>query len=202
MPQLEHGDLAAVAKSAEKVSAAFGEWIDKGYDVVALTASCGLMLKFEWPLILPQSAAVKKLAQNTFDIDEYVVDIAKKEGLPSGLSPVSGGVTVHLACHSRAQNMGQKAAELLRYLPDTKIDVVERCSGHGGTFGIMKKTRAFAKKVAQPAVRAVEKAGNGAVCSECPLACKHITQELADKGANAPQPKHPIEIFAEAYGLL
>ncbi|MET0546505.1 MAG: heterodisulfide reductase-related iron-sulfur binding cluster [Caulobacterales bacterium] len=202
MPQLEHGDLAAVAKSAEKVSAEFIKWIDKGYDVVALTASCGLMLKFEWPLILPQSDAVKRLSKATFDIDEYVVDIAKKEGLAPGLKPLEGGVTVHLACHARAQNMGPKAAELLRYLPDTKVDVVERCSGHGGTFGIMKKTRAFAQKVAKPVVKAVEKNANGAVCSECPLACKHITQELADKGAAAPPPKHPIEIFAEAYGLI
>jgi len=202
MPQLEHGDIAAVAKSAEKVSAEFVKWIDKGYDVVALTASCGLMLKFEWPLILPQSNSVKALSQATFDIDEYVVDIAKKEGLPSGLAPVTGGVTVHLACHARAQNMGPKAAELLRYLPDTKIDVIERCSGHGGTFGIMKDTRAFAKKVAQPVVRAAEKADNGVVCSECPLACKHIAQELHDKGAKSPAQKHPIEIFAEAYGLM
>ena len=202
MPQLEHGDIAAVAKSAEKVSAAFAEWIDKGYDVIALTASCGLMLKFEWPLILPQSNAVRALSQATFDIDEYVVDIAKKEGLAAGLKPVDGGVTVHLACHARAQNMGPKAAELLRYLPDTKVEVIERCSGHGGTFGVMKETRAFAKKVAQPVVRAVEKAGSGEVCSECPLACKHITQELEEKGAKAPQPKHPIEIFAEAYGLI
>jgi glycerol-3-phosphate dehydrogenase subunit C len=202
MPQLEHGDLAAVAKSAEKVAATFGEWIDKGYDVVALTASCGLMLKFEWPLILPQSETVARLSKATFDIDQYVVDIAKKEGLPPGLAPVEGGITVHLACHARAQNMGPKAAELLRYLPDTKVDVVERCSGHGGTFGIMKKTRPFAKKVAQPVVRAVEKAANHTVCSECPLACKHITQELGDKGAEAPPPKHPIEIFAEAYGLI
>ena len=27
--------------------------IDEGYDIVALTASCGLMLKFEWALIVP-----------------------------------------------------------------------------------------------------------------------------------------------------
>ena len=29
-------------------------WIDKGYDVIALVPSCALMLKFEWPLILPE----------------------------------------------------------------------------------------------------------------------------------------------------
>ena len=57
--------------------------IDKGYDIVALTASCGLMLKFEWPLIVPDNEDVKRLAEATFDIDEYVVEIAKKHGLPA-----------------------------------------------------------------------------------------------------------------------
>ena len=71
--------------------------IDEGYDIVALTASCGLMLKFEWPLIVPgQSKTCKRWRKATFDIDEYVVDIAKKEGLPAGLKPLPEGVTVHL----------------------------------------------------------------------------------------------------------
>ena len=44
------------------------------------------MFKFEWPLIVSDSEDVKRLAAATFDIDEYVVDVAKKEGLPDGLS--------------------------------------------------------------------------------------------------------------------
>ena len=32
------------------------DWIDKGYDIIALVPSCALMLKFEWPLILPDDA--------------------------------------------------------------------------------------------------------------------------------------------------
>ncbi|MEL7029798.1 MAG: heterodisulfide reductase-related iron-sulfur binding cluster, partial [Pseudomonadota bacterium] len=129
MPYLEHGDLARVAAQAEKTAAAFEPWIDKGYDVIALTASCGLMLKFEWPLILPEHAGLKKLAAATYDINEYVVDIAKNEGLAGALTPVEGGVTVHMACHARAQNMGPKAAELLKLIPDTSVNVIERCSG-------------------------------------------------------------------------
>ena len=39
MPQLEQGELAAVAKSARQVAALLGTWIDKGYDIVALVPS-------------------------------------------------------------------------------------------------------------------------------------------------------------------
>ena len=77
----------------------------------------------------------KTLSKATYDISEYVVDIAKKEGLAPGMQPVPGGVTLHMACHARAQNMGQKAAEMLRLLPDPDVAVVERCSGHGGSWG-------------------------------------------------------------------
>ena len=67
--------------------------IDEGYDIVALTASCGLMLKFEWALICPDNPDVKRVAEHAFDIDEYVVDVAKKEGLPGGMLPLPEGVT-------------------------------------------------------------------------------------------------------------
>ena len=85
MPKLELGDLEAVANAARTVSTALLEWVDKGYDVIALTPSCALMLKFEWPLVVPEDPNVKRLAQATFDISEYIVDIAKKEGLAPGL---------------------------------------------------------------------------------------------------------------------
>ena len=81
------------------------------------------------------------------DIDEYVVDIANNEGLAEGLNEIDGGVTVHHACHARAQNMGIKARDMLKLIPNIKIDVVERCAGHGGTFGVMKETHDLANKV-------------------------------------------------------
>jgi glycerol-3-phosphate dehydrogenase subunit C len=204
MPQLEAGDIAEVAKRAETVAAAMAPYIDQGYDVIALTASCGLMMKFEWPLILPESEPVKRLAAATRDISQYMIEISKAEGLAPGLAAIPGGVTVHHACHARAQNMGAKSAELLRLIPDTKIDLIERCSGHGGTFGIMKETRPMAVKVGKPAARQVAQKANDTLCSDCPLACKHLGQLLVAETNDKPQPvqAHPIEVFARAYGLV
>ncbi len=207
MPHLEGGNLEKVAEQARKVSKALKELIDEGYDIIVLTASCGLMLKTEWPLILPEDETVKALASATYDIDEYIVAIAKKEGLAAGMTPVEGGVTAHLACHARAQNMGPKSAEMMRLIPDTKIDVVERCSGHGGTFGVMKGTFDLAMKVGKTAARNVSKTDNKFVTSDCPLAAKHLVHEieiLNGETADKPLPlaQHPIEIIARAYGLL
>jgi len=207
MPFLEQAELERVAEQAAKVSKELVALIDEGYDIVTLTASCGLMLKFEWALIAPDNEDVKRLAKSVFDIDEYVVDIAKKEGLPPGMKALPEGVSVHLPCHARAQNMGPKAAEMLRLIPDTQIDVIERCSGHGGTFGVMKKTHALAEKVGRPVFRAVAGQARGHIASDCPLAAQHIfanVDEMAKQdgiGLKARAPEHPIEIFARAYGL-
>jgi glycerol-3-phosphate dehydrogenase subunit C len=204
MPQLEQGDLAAVARAARQIAAALGTWIDKGYDVVALVPSCALMLKFEWPLIVPDDAAVEKLAKATFDVSEYIVDIARKEGLARGLSALDGGVTVQLACHARAQNMGQKAAEMLRLLPQADVAVIERCSGHGGSWGVLKGNFETAVKVGRPVARQALKNAKPFLASECPLAGMHIVQEmemLADGQAVPRRSLHPIELVARAYGI-
>jgi glycerol-3-phosphate dehydrogenase subunit C len=204
MPQLEHGDLARVAANARKIAAELKPWIDKGYDVVSLVPSCSLMLKFEWPLIEPEDDNVKALSQATFDAAEYVVDMARKEGLADGLKPLDGGVTMHIACHARAQNMGQKATEMLKLLPDTEVKVIERCSGHGGSWGIMKDNFEVALKVGRPVARQAAENKSAFVVSECPLARDHVVQgmERLDGGAAAVEPvQHPIELIARAYGV-
>jgi glycerol-3-phosphate dehydrogenase subunit C len=203
MPKLEQGLIDQVAASAKTVAGELKSWIARGYDVIALVPSCALMLKFEWPLIWPDDPDIAGLAKATFDISEYVVDIARKEGLAPGLTPIEGGMAVHIACHSRAQNMGQKAAEMLRLLPDTDLQVMERCSGHGGSWGFKQEFFETALKIGRPVARTVKDSGKAYVTSECPLAGVHIRQGV-DKLGDGDKPAlvtHPIQLLARSYGL-
>jgi len=205
MPQLEQGNVARVAEHAQSVTEALLPYVEQGYDVIALVPSCALMLKFEWPLILPDDERIKRLSNATFDVAEYVVDIAKREGLAPGLQPLDGGVALHIACHARAQNMGQKATEMLKLIPGADIAVMERCSGHGGAWGVLAENFEVALKVGKPVARQAIKAAKKHVASECPLAGAHILQGI---GALEPgqqldeQAPHPIELFARAYGVM
>jgi glycerol-3-phosphate dehydrogenase subunit C len=202
MPKLEQGLIGEVAEAAKTVAAALAPYIADGYDVVALVPSCALMLKFEWPLILANDESVKRLSEATWDLSEYVVDIARKEGLAEGLAPVDGGVALHISCHSRAQNMGQKGADLLALLPQADISVVERCSGHGGAWGCKTPNFETALKVGKPAARQMQSAGKRYIVSECPLAGAHIAQGSDRLGSEGPAPTllaHPIELLARAY---
>lgn len=210
MPQLEQGDLEDVARRARNVALALKPWIEDGYDVIGLVPSCALMLKFEWPLMLPDDPDVARLAGATRDVAEYVVDIAKNEGLVAEPKPLQGGVSLHLACHARAQNMGQKAAEMLRLIPDMDLKIIERCSGHGGSWGIKKDNFEIALKVGKNGARTAGREDKAHVASECPLAGVHMLQGMERLHAENPDTfksppsvaSHPVELFAKACGLI
>ena len=209
MPQLEQGNVAKVAEAAAEVARTLRPAVDAGRAIVALVPSCALMLKSEWPLICPDNDDVKALAAATRDISEYIVGIARKEGLPA-IGSLPGPVTLHLACHGRAQNFGQKAAEMLRLAADADVKVIERCSGHGGSWGVMKDNFDTAIKVGRPVARQALQAARPYVVSECPLAAEHILQGMeiaaaATKDGEKPSVParswHPVELLAAAFGL-
>lgn len=205
MPYLEQGDVEQVSRQAIKVARALRPLVDQGLPILTLTASCGLMFKFEWPLILPDNEDVIALSKATVDITEYLVDIAKTEGLIGGMKPLEGGITVHSACHARAQNMGAKALQLMKYIPETEVEHIERCSGHGGTFGVMAETHDAALAVGKTAMRTMVRQGKAYVASECPLAAKHLLQgaeEMGEAGTLPQGPFHPIELMAKSYRLI
>jgi glycerol-3-phosphate dehydrogenase subunit C len=207
MPQREHGDVADVAGRAKRVAKTMKPYLEQGYQVVAPVPSCALMLRSEWPLLVPDDPDVAALASATRDVSEYVMDIAGKEGLAPGLKPLEGNAWLQLSCHARAQNIGAKAAEMLRLIPNFQVGVIERCSGHGGSWGILKENFEVALKVGKPVARQVAENPRGFVASECPLAAEHVVQGArilaAESGGTGPAlAHHPIEILAQAYGLV
>ncbi len=201
MPKFENGDLSAVASAAERISAYFAPMIEDGWDVVPLTTSCALMLKFEWPLIEPDNKNVELLSKHSFDVSEYIVALSKATGL-APIEPMQKTIGVHFACHARAQNMGPKAMEMLRLIPEATPKLTERCSGHGGKWGIFKKNFDTALKVGRPTGRSLTKDEPDMMVSECPLAGPHLRQVIEASGKEAPaRIGHPIEVVALAYGL-
>ena len=206
MPSFENGDLSAVAQAATRVADHFGAMIDDGWDIVTLTSSCALMLKFEWPLLHPSNDAVAKLAENTHDLSQYIVSLAKECGLVP-IPEMAARIGVHFACHARAQNMGPKAMEMLKLIPSAQPFLTDRCSGHGGKWGIFKANFDKAMKIGRPAARNLLKENPDLLVSECPLAGPHLQQVIAASNPAKSRAKdvkrigHPVEVLAQAYGL-
>jgi glycerol-3-phosphate dehydrogenase subunit C len=205
MPLLEQGDLHAIAALARTTSACFKPWIDKGYKILSIVPSCTLMMRSEWPLMLPEEPEVALLAQHTWDVSAYLLDLFKKghltrpdilykknplwddggeEGQPSG-DKLPGTIGFHSACHARAQNQGKKSLELLQGLfPNNPITLVERCSGHGGLWGYEKEHFESALDLAQPVVQGFKPESSKQaflyIASECPLALSHLEQAFQE----------------------
>jgi glycerol-3-phosphate dehydrogenase subunit C len=167
MPQLEQGDLASVSVKAASIAAELSRRVrgmqlqspNRNVTVVSLTPSCSFMIKSEWPLLLPHDENVKYLASVSADISEYVSRIFKKYSPASGMMPLPNNerAILHSACHSRAQNIGNRAQQILQYIPKLSVSVVSKCSGHGGLWGCKSSSHASAIKTGQAAKTAIEK---------------------------------------------
>jgi len=98
--------------------------------------------------------------------------------------------------------MGNKAREMLRLIPNLKIDFVERCAGHGGTFGVVKGTHDIATKVGKTAANQIKTKKNKYIASDCPLAASHMYKLIHDDiNVIDTEAIHPIELIAKAYKL-
>ena len=202
MPQLEQGKVDEVQLQSEKIASVLKEKIDQGFRIVTPIASCALMIKSHWPLLSPDNKNVAQLAKETMDIDEYIWDLNNRKGLVDGMKSLNKNITLHSSCHSRAQNIGPKSAQILKLIPDTKTINVEKCSGHGGTWGIKKKWNKTARKVGLSAAKQVFKE-EGIVASTCPLAGLHLQDINEQKKLRENDNKiyHPIELIAKSYGF-
>jgi len=199
MPKLELGDLEAVRRAKEANIPLLLELVEAGYDIVAPIPSCVLMFKQELPLLFPDDEDVQRVRERIFDPMEYLA-LRHKDGLlRTDFTRSLGKVVHHAACHQRVQNIGSKAREILSLVPDTKVEVIERCSGHDGTYTVKAEFHAHACKIGRPIARQMREAEPSHWGSDCPLAAEQIRELWGLE--EAPAPKTPWRMLAYAYGL-
>jgi glycerol-3-phosphate dehydrogenase subunit C len=197
MPRLELGDLAGVAKLKEYNIPQLSAAIEAGYDIVAPIPSCVLMFKQELPLMYPEDAAVQRVAGRVFDPFQYLMRRHAAGLLRTDFKAQLGKVSYHVPCHLRVQNIGLKTRDVLKLVPGTTVEVIERCSGHNGTYGIKARFRAASVRIGRPVVQRVEAAHCDHYASDCPMAGHQI-----ENGLEPPRPpSHPLRLLRLAYGI-
>jgi len=197
MPKLELGDLESVARHKEANIPQLMKVIGDGYDIVAPIPSCVLMFKQELPLMFPDDADVRTVQSRIFDPFEYLMLRHRAGLLKTDFKQSLGKVSYHVPCHLRVQNIGLKTRDVLKLVPDTTVDVIERCSGHNGTYAVKKEFRAASVKIGRPVMTRVENAQPEYYTSDCPMAGHQIESGMKD----AKPPTHPLKLLRIAYGL-
>lgn len=194
MPLLDGGDIEGALAQAEENTKALVEFVRQGYSVVIPGPTCSYMLKHEYPVLL-RSEEAREVAQRSFDLCEYLMRLHDEGRLNTNLKPIEQRIVYHLPCHLRAQNIGYKSRDLMRLIPGTTVQVIERCAGIDGTWGLKRQYYQLSLKVASKLFQDVQQELSALVVSDCPLAGVQILQGTQRR------PLHPIQILARAYGM-
>jgi glycerol-3-phosphate dehydrogenase subunit C len=204
MPKLELGDLPAVEKHKDANIPVLVKYAKDGYAILSAIPSCTLMFKQELPLMFPDEADVQLVKEAMFDPFEYLIARHKDGLLNIEFKRDLGKVSYHIPCHGRVQNIGRKTEEMFKLIGQkvsVKLNTVERCSGHAGTYGVKKPTHPVAMKIGKPVFRAMAKDEPDVISSDCALAGHHIAQGMAQAGTPAKALQHPLTLLRHAYGL-
>ena len=197
MPKLEQGDLNTVDKYRKTNIPELVRLIDEGWDIVAGIPSCVLMFKQELPLMYPDDPDVQKVKANIYDPFEYLVHRHKAGLLNTEFKRPLGKVVWQVPCHQRVQNIGPKTRDVLALVPDTTVEMIERCSGHDGTYGVRAETYEKSQKIARPVVSRVKKMEPDYLVSDCPMAATQIANNLELPNTES----NPLTLLRKAYGI-
>ena len=194
MPSLDGGDLERARAQAAANVRLLLPYAKAGLPILVPQPSCGYMMKQEYPLLLGTDDA-RAVSAATLDLCEYLAKLHKAKQLDAKFSVPQGKVAYHTPCHLRAQNIGTPAADLMRLIPGTEVETIEKCSAFDGTWGMKTEYYQLSLKYAGKLNRAITDAEPARVASDCRLAGLNV-----EKGIGI-RPSHPIQILRDGYGL-
>ncbi len=195
MPTLDTGDLAGTQVKIRRNAASLAPLVREGYRIAVPNPTCSLMMKQEWPELVPDDPDVQTVSAQTFDLCELLWQGKAAGHLKTDFQRGAGRVGYHAPCHLRKQSIGFPAQKLLRLLPDTTVELIQQCSAHDGTWSAkapyFEESMRFGKKLFD----GLTKAEPETLVSDCPLASIQINQAIGR------HPVHPVQVLARAYGL-
>ena len=196
MPAWETGDLETVRKQAANNLRILKPFVDAGAKVVAINPTCAMMMRREYPELLPEALRpeARKLAELVRDPSELLWEIRDQPRFNTDFKSTPGGpVAYHAPCHLRAQAVGFKGRDLLRKIPGVQPKLTMECCGHDGTYAMKVEGFENSIKVGQKAFDGMKDAGAEVWATDCPLAALQFQQHAGKK------PMHPMSILARAY---
>jgi Fe-S oxidoreductase len=195
MPAWETGDLEQVRKQAANNLKVLKPFVDAGAKVVAINPTCAMMMRREYPELLPEALRpqARKLAALVRDPSELLWEIRSEPRFNTAFKSTPGAVAYHAPCHLRAQGVGFKGRDLLRKIPGVVPTMTMECCGHDGTYAMKVEGFENSIKVGQKAFDGMKAADAEVWATDCPLAALQFQQHAGRK------PMHPMSILARAY---
>lgn len=191
MAFLDFGDIKRAQDKMHLNLKHLHEAVSQGYDIVVPGPSCAYMVKREYPRLSDFSDEAQIVAEHTFELGQYLLRLHRQKLLNMEDARSAGSIAFHAACHSRAQYMGTPSADLLGLLPNTNVEVIERCSGHDGTWGTKKEYHELSLLIGGKLFNSINEIDPDITVVDCPLAAMQIEQATGRK------PVHTVEVLSE-----
>jgi glycerol-3-phosphate dehydrogenase subunit C len=152
LPMLSNAEFDAARKKAVTNIKSLARYARQGYKIVGTSTSCILSLKSDYRHILDiDTADARIVSQQSYDICEFLLDLADAGQLKTDFQPIDGCFPYHSPCQLKAHNMGFPAIELLELIPGVKIQHIQAdCCGIAGTYGFKKEKYQIAMDVGKP----------------------------------------------------
>ena len=213
LPMQSNGEFGAARGYAQANLAKLAPYVRQGYVIVGTSTSCTLAIKHEYRSVLGLSGEDADLVANaTYDFFEFLekLDTAGRlrtdfQPLRAGSSqPASSGAegwppsfSYHAPCQFRAHGVGRPAADILRRIPGlTLVETQSDCCGVAGTYGLKADKYRLAVDVGRSLFDEIKDSRAPAIACDSETCRWWLTQHTGLPS------RHPVEILAEAYGLL
>jgi glycerol-3-phosphate dehydrogenase subunit C len=136
------------------------------------------------------------VAENTYDLGEYLIDLHRAGELRSTFGEVSGPMVYYPPCHLREQNIGRPYQELLNLLPGIDLEAVDGslyCCGMAGIMGFKKDFHETSVQLGSRLMDKIKELDPRWLVTDC-LSCRLQFKQLL------PYPVfHPVELLKVAY---
>src|SRR5688572_21320394 len=197
LPLQSNGAFDDARAYVRRLVASLAPLARRGYDIVANSTSCGLMLKREANEILGvEDDDLRVVSERTYDLCEYLLGLHERGELRTDFRPLPLTVPYHAPCQQRGHGIGKPALDLLALVPELRvIELDVDCCGIAGTYGLKREKYEISMAVGERLFRELRE-GEADVA-----ACDSETCRWQIEHASGVHAVHPVELLYRAYAL-
>ncbi len=195
MTAITLGDVERVRNVVQRNITMLAEAVRDGYEIITTEPSATLAIKHEY-LNLVDDEDSRLVAAHTHDAMSFLWKLHGEGKLDTRLRPTAATIGYHLPCHLRVLDDSSPGENLLRLIPELKVERVERgCSGMAGIYGLKRENFRTSVRSGFGLIRGIREPRLVAGATECST-CKLQMEQGTSKATI-----HPLKILAGAYGL-
>ena len=137
-----------------------------------------------------------RVAENTYDLGEYLLDLHQSGDFKTDFGEVTGPMVYYPPCHLREQNIGRPYQDLMNLLPGVDLEAVDGslyCCGMAGIMGFKRDFHETSLHLGRRLMDRIIALNPQRLITDC-LSCRLQFNQLLPYHV-----QHPVEILQEAY---